>query len=396
MSTADRPDDPVPVASDVAGRLREAGFVRLVTARTGDGVAAAGLLARALGSVDVPYQLSVAAVPDPARRETDADLTLALGRPAVDADVTLGTTRSRTASATACAIAGELGTVDPVLALAGVVAAGVYPESADGAERILERAREDGVQRRPGVAIPTTEHADGLAHSTLVHAPFSGDVTAARDALADAEIVVSRPEAPGEDARRQIASLVALTVAGEGSTTPRATVQVERFLRPLAGGPLETVGGYADVLDAVARERPGLAVSLALDTADREAALAAWRDHAERAHTAVREARTGRYDGLFVARCEAGAPVETVARLLRDFRSPEPLVLVVADGVAAAVRVPDGESNASAADHDIGRLLETTARHVDGSGGGTATRGRARFGDSVEPSEFVAAVREER
>jgi hypothetical protein len=364
MSTAGTPQSDAPAASDIAARLREAGFVRLVAAGTGDGVAAAGLLAGALDRGSVPYQTSVVALPERTERATSADLTVALGRPSAGADLTLGTDGDP-ASRTAFAVAREL---DPatrvgVLALAGVLAAGSDPD-----EELL--AATD-LERRPGVAVPVADAVEGVAHSTLVHAPFSGSVSETREQLAHL------------DDRRAVASAVALAVAGDEAGVPRGGTAVERLLRPHVGGPFETVGGYADVLDALARERPGHAVAAALG-ADLSV-LPVWRDHAERAHAAVREARTGRYDGLFVARCDGSPPAGTVARLVRDYRSPEPVVLVVADGEAVMLAVPD-------AGVDVGTAVETAARAVGGSGAGTRTRGRARF--DCESSAFVLEARE--
>lgn len=376
MSTTGNPEADAPATSDIAARLRDAAFVRLVAAETGDGVAATALLADALDTAGVAYQTSVVPLPDTTARDTGADLTIALGRPSPHADLALGTD-GEPVSQSAFAVARELaadraGTEadrptsrEVVLALAGVLAAGHDPD-----ERVLEPAAER-LERRPGIAIPTADTADGLAHSTLVHAPFSGSVEATRARL------------EGLEGGREIASMVALSVAGDGAGVPRGADAAERFLRPHVGGPFETVGGYGDVLDALARERPGHAVAVALG-ADLEA-LPVWREHAGRAHEAVSEARTGRYDGLFVARCDAPTPVGTVARLLREYRSPEPVVLVVTDGEAAMAATPD-------APVDVAVILETAAEAVGGEGAGTRTRGRARF--DAEQSAFVLATRE--
>jgi hypothetical protein len=226
--------------------------------------------------------------------------------------------------------------------------------------------------------VPTTDRVDGLAHSTLVTGPFSGTVESAGELLADID-----GDPTDEGTHRTVGSLVALAVAGDPEGTDRGAEAVERVLRPYVGGPFETIGGYADVLDAVARERPGLAVALAVGGADTETALRTWRDHGRQAHAALQNAKTGRYDGLFVVRCDGPAPVDTVARLVRDFRSPEPVVLVVGDGEAAAV----GPGDAA-----VGETTRTGALAVDGEGGGTPTRGRARF--DADETEFVLAFRE--
>jgi hypothetical protein len=363
MSATGTPQTDAPGASDIAIRLREADLVRLVAAGTGDGVAAAGLLADALDRQGVAYQTSVVALPGRSSRATSADLTVTLGRPGTDADLTLGTDGDP-ASVAAFAVARELASeVSVPLALAGPLAAGREPD-----ERVLAAAN---LEHRPGVAVPVTDTAVGVAHSTLVHAPFSGSVPDTRERL------------DGLSAGRAVASAVALAVAGDDAGTARGAEAVERVLRPRVGGPFETVGGYADVLDALARERPGHAVAAALGAA--LPVLDTWRDHARRAHAAVREARTGRYDGLFVARCDRPAPVGTVARLVRDYRSPEPLVLVVADSEAAMLATPESPV-------DVGTVVETAARAVDGEGAGTRLRGRARF--DIETSAFVLAARE--
>lgn len=380
MSTADRPEPNAPAASDVAGRLRDADFVRLVANATGDGAAAAVLLARTLTELGVPYQLSVTALPEPAARETDADLTVALGRPVVGADVAFGTVGNH-ATRAASSVAKECGVSDIVLTLAGIIAGGGSPD-----ETLLTAASERGIERRPGLAIPPVDPADGLAHSLLVHCEFSGDLEAARAAIDELDL----SESIDEDGHRAIASMAALTVAGDSGTSIRGSTRIERFLRPLAGGPFDTVGSYADVLDAVTREQPGLGVTLALGRVDREEALSTWRAHASRAHETVRTANTGRYDGLFVAQCSGQPPVGTVARLLADYRSPEPLTLVVADGVAAArTREDDTEIEPV----HVGETLRTVANRVDGRGAGTKTDGRATF--DVDPTEFVVAFREE-
>jgi len=371
MSTAGRPDEQAPAASDLATSLDAAEFVRFVVAGTGDAVAATGLLAAALEARDTPYQASVAPLPSTGDRTTDADCTVAVGRTAAAADLTIGV--EETASPVAFDATGTFASPDPVLALAGTVAAGDVPDGT-----VLEAAEATGIDRQPGIAVPTTDRVDGLAHATLVTGPFSGDVESAGELLADVDAEVA-----DEETRRSVASLVALGVAGDEDGTDRGAEAVERFLRPYVGGPFETVGGYADVLDAVARERPGLAVPLALGSIDQETALRTWRDHGRQAHAALDAAKTGRYDGLFVVRRDDPAPVGTVARLVRDFRSPEPVVLVVGDGEAAVV----GPAGAA-----VGEATREAARAVGGDGGGTPTRGRARF--DAEGTEFVLAFRE--
>ncbi|PSQ25176.1 hypothetical protein BRD06_06985 [Halobacteriales archaeon QS_9_67_15] len=356
MSATARTED-APAAGEVAGRLREAGFVRLVGAATGDALAASGVLARALAARDSPFQISLAPFPTDADRSTDADLTVAVGRPDPTADCSLPG-GAEPVSETAFAIARELGAdPDVSLALAGVVA--------DGREvggTVAEAAEATGIERRSGVAVPTTDLVDGLAHSTLVHAPFSGDAEATAAALASLETDSTESGVDGsaldEQDRRRAASLVALRTVGHDAVPSRGGHAVERVLRPYEAGPFATVGGHADVLDAVAREAPGTGVALA-------------------------DATTGRYDGLFVARAETeDAPVETMARLVHDYRSPEPVTLAVTDGAAAVV----------ADERDLESVLSTAAGGVDGTAAATGSTGRVRF--DVDTAAFITAFRE--
>jgi len=364
MSTTDRPEASAPAVSDIAAQLRGADFLQLVAAPTGDALAAAGLLARA---VERPYQATVAAFPADAARATDADCTVGLGLEAGDVAVT-----EPPLSRLAFAVADALGEADPWLALAGTVAAGTEPGGP-----ALEAADPD---RRPGLAVPTEDPAAGLAHTTLAHGSFSGD----RDAAA---AVLDGTDGDDEEARRRRASLTALAVAEE--STPGGTTAVERLLRPHVGGPFRTVGGYADVLDALARTRPGLGVALAAGSGGREAALETWRRHGRRAHAALAAVTTARYDGVLVAQCERGDPTDpgvrlgTVARLLAQYRSPEPVVLAVADGRAAAYAA-DGT--------DAGRLTAAAAEAAGGTAAGTTREARVRF--RANTTEFAVAFRE--
>jgi hypothetical protein len=409
MSTSGRTADDAdaPSASDVAGLLAGAEFVRLLARADGDCLAAAGLLARACAQRGVPYQVRVGrfgeTLADPESDESDesdesadeSDTTVGVGLdPTADAHLPSETTP---ASATAYDAAREMdASPDPVLALAGVVAAG-HPPGASASAQVLEAARARGLERRPGVGVPTDDIADGLAHSTLAQAEYSGDPEAAQAALAE----LGLPAELDASAHQRVASEFALAVAGAASATDRAAEAVERALRPhaipdgepagdegdaAADAPFATVEGYADVLEAVARERPGAGVALALGHDARADALDAWRDHAERAHAALREGTAGRYDGLFVLRTE-DAPVETVARLLLDFRSPEPTALVVAESEAAAAALED---------RNVGSAMAEAAAEIGGIGGGTPRRGYARFDPETDATEFLSAFREPR
>jgi hypothetical protein len=332
-------------ASDIAALLREASFVRLVTMPDGDALAATGVLARVL---DVPFQASIT------RNEigeSEADLTVSVGRS--DGDVALtdqpvaanAVTVARVLNESQDATDDSKQELDPgtaVLALAGIVAAESDPEAYPDA---LCAA---GIDSRPGVGVPTDDLADGLAHTTLVHAPFSGDVEATSETLA------------AVDDDRTIASVLALSAVENGNGKTRASEAIERAVHPYVldtraeadtetgtidetQPPFTTLAGYADVLDTLARSRPGTGLALALGYDCHETALEGWREHARSAHTVVRTADLARYRGLVVAEIPSGVDgegtIETIARLVRDYRSPEPVVLAIAGNEVAGTAV---------------------------------------------------------
>ncbi|MFT4891280.1 MAG: hypothetical protein ACI9YT_002206 [Halobacteriales archaeon] len=378
MSTTGRTESVATAVGDVAAALSEARFVRVVASADGDALAAGGVLAAALDDHDVPFQVRTVAMPDDRAWRTDGpdECVVALGLENGDADAVVDPPETPTTVA-AWQIAREIGgEPEPTLALAGAVAAGVTP-GADGTAPLLEAA---DLERRPGIAVPTADLADGLAHSTLVHAAFSGDESAAGAALAD----LSLPSELDASARRRVASLVAVE-ATEGAPA-RAATAVERFLHPSAtpAGPFETLGGYVDVLDALAATAPGIGVALALGNEVRGAALDEWRDHARRVHDGLRSAHTGRYDGVFVARHDDWSTA-TAARLLRDYRSPEPVALAVGDGEATL---------AGPGDRELGPVARAAAEAVDGRAGGAGRRARIAFDPETDVTDLVTAIRE--
>ena len=374
-----------PAPDALASVLADAPFVRLVATDDGDALAATGVLARALRATGTPFQARIASDPTDEAVGDEVAVTVGSGR---GPHAIPGS--ERPASTAAFAVARSLGVdPDPVVALAGVVAAGSVPGT-DGSGDALDAAkRGDRVARRPGVGLPVADgtdtgdedgipRAESLAASTLVSTRYSGDPDAAARAIAPLEL----PADPNADDRRRLASLVAVDAVDDASE--RAAAAVERALRPYAtDGPFETVGGYADVLDALAREAPGTGIALALaadpDGDLRAAALDAWRRHGLAAHRAVDAATVDRYDGCVVARVD-GSPTDassvlpTVARLVRDFRSPEPVAVAVdeaAGRLAAASVEPVG----------LGDACRTAAAAVDGDGWGTGARGGLAVSD---------------
>jgi hypothetical protein len=371
-----------PVEEPLAETLSGAPFVRVAAASDGDSLAAAGLLARACADTATPFQLRL---DDEAAVDTEDAVTVTVGPTAVDGDAAL----DRPASPAAFAAARRLGAdPDPLLALAGTIAAGETVQSADTA---LDAAREAGrLDREPGLALPTDDVPTGLAASTLLHGPFSGDEDAAAALVAE---LATGPDGANADAAggefdRRLASLVTVdTVTAEGATD-RAATAIERSLRPhlTPDAPFHTLGGYADVLNAVARTAPAAGIPLALGEGSddaRDAAVAAWRKHGAAVHEHLRSAATRRHHGVWVLDCgDADAAVlPAVARLARDFRSPEPVVVALSEGTAAVA----GESG-------IDDAVAAATDAVDGTGASTDTTGWARFDTDTE--QFTDAFRE--
>jgi hypothetical protein len=382
MSTTGRSDGTADDIATLAGALASAGFVRVLTRADGDGLAAAGVLGRALSALDTPFQVGVAPTAAGRRRRaagpaapgTDA-LTVLIGEtPGSDTEVVPET--DRPASASAAAITRELGVDDDgPLARAGAIAAGVSPASIPELDR-------QGTERRPGVAVPTTDLADGLTHSTLVHAPFSGDETAAGALLSE----LGLPADLDDGARRRVASAVAIA-ATDHEPAERYGRDVERLLRPrpTPDGPFETLGGYADVLAATAAVAPGTGVALALGHDVRSAALSAWREHGRAVHATLRDVRTSRYDGALVAQTAGTPPVRVTAELLLATRSPEPTALVLGIGEAGVAAAPE---------IDVRAAIRSAAAAVDGEADAAADGGYLRYDAETDVTQLLAAFRE--
>jgi len=400
--------------SRVASAVAAAPFVRVFGHADGDALAACGLLAVALRDREIPFRVHVSADPagDAVAAATAEDDSSEASEPDADAESrTLVVSRGQRspadltvpargdhqpASVAAAALSRELGVdPDPILALVGVLAAGEIPGGA-GSDGLLAAAESaDLVERRPGVAVPTADIAADLAHSTWIDAPLSGAVDAASDLFADLGIQSDSDAELDAEIRTQLASAVAVATATAESAAPQAADAVESALRPYATptAPFATLGGYADVVSALAREAPGVAVSLAFGAPGAVSeAIDVWRDHAAAAHAALDSPTTGRYDGVYVLRVETDRPavLPTVARLARDFRSPEPVALVVNEPIdgrrraALAATEPCGLDDATA----------TVACEFGGDAGGTPTQATLTVDGSVADGALIAAVRE--
>ena len=360
MSTTGRSVDGVAGAESAAAAIRESGFVRVVSHADGAGLAAAGVLARGLDDVSVGFQVSVAQTDARAATKlADADEeseTVAFG---FDADEL--TERDDAVSVTHAACGGdvvreaasivrELG-ASPFkpLVLAGLRSAGEIPTE-DDAE----------FERRPGVGIPTEDLGDGLAHSTLLHGAFSGDESRAGATLAE----LGLPADLDESARRRVASFVSLD-ATTGPAPERTTGALQRALHPHVHPECEyaTIEGLGDVLDALARDVPGLGVATAIGGLDRTTALEAWRQASEAVHTAIAHSGVSSDSGDHVVSCSVTeADPVAVARLLRDFVTGAPNVFVAGeDGGALATTEVDARETLASADADAVGGTDTLA-----------------------------------
>lgn len=371
MSTANHAAIDRPV-SDIAAELDGAEFVQFVASPDGDALAATGVLAQMFS---IPFQARVGRTNTAG--ESEADVTVAVGQTGGDVSITarplavraVEITRERSEGAQA----PELPPTLRALALAGIIAA---ERDINDHTDVFEGSL--GIDTRPGVGVPTTDPVDGLAHTTLVHTPFSGDVDATAEALSGIDVD------DGTEAHVRTASILAVSVV-DGSNT-NASTAIERALHPHVveseeGCPFATIAGYADVLDALARSSPGEGLALALGHCRPENALSRWREHAKAVHDAVRTAELDLYPECVVADL-TGVPVstiETVARLIREYRSPEPVVLATADGAAVAT--------AQTRDRDVTAPLAAAVSTV---GDAETVTGRGRYAHaSVRPQDTV-------
>ena len=306
MATTGRAADATSDPDRVAARLREADFVQLVGRRDGAGLSAVGLLGTALDRLDTPYHLSLAASPAAgSHRVGDDGTTLGVGLDVGDVLVA-----DDPIALAAYEVAAATGTdPDPILAIAGAVAGGAVPSGP-----AFTAAQERGVERRPGVGVPTADVGAGLAYATQIHTSFSGDEQAAGAFLAE----LGLPAELDENAQIRLASAVALEMSTAGSTA--ASDGLDGFLAPLESPTaFETVEGYADVLDALAFGEPGLGIAFVLGHEERESALDVWRSVGRAVHSAVTRVSLTATGSTSVGTVEAVDP-RPVARLVAATR----------------------------------------------------------------------------
>lgn len=316
MATTGRSADATDAPEEVSRRCREADVVHLLGRADGDGLAAVGLLGRALDAIETPYQVSLVRTPLEAEdRLLDGGTVLGVGLPGVG-DVTLGTdSLAFGAYDVATRIDAD---PDPILALAGASAGGITPTGP-----VLEDAADRGIERRPGVGLPTADLATGLAFSGRLHARFSGDEHAAGALLADLEL----PAEMDESAHTRLASAVAVE-ATDSVNPDRSAEALGTILRPYeTPGPFETVEGYADVLEALATGAPGIGVAYLLGYEERESVISAWTSAGGVLHRDIANLSLSSTGDVTAGWSEDADPAR-VARLVRDFRAAEPTVAI--------------------------------------------------------------------
>ena len=318
-------------AAGVTALLRDASFVHLFGHRNGDALAATGILGRALDELKIPHQVTFAETPRDCRERQATDSTVVgIGFESVGTPLSAKSSMAAAAFESASALETD---PDPILAMAGVRAAGSEPSDA-----LLQAAREAGAERRPGLGIPTDDPVTGLAYSTVFHGEFSGSETEAEAFLANLDSDVTNVEAA-----RRLSSVVALH-ASDGTGADRTQEAISRGVAPMyVPGPFETAAGYGDVLEALARADVGLGYRFVLGYEDRSTALDTWKRYASDIHDAIEQLDDGD-DQEDAIRTVSVSEIDpwTTARLAKEYRSTAPGVLVTgAEYVALATTQED-------------------------------------------------------
>lgn len=356
MSVADHTKD---TSTQLVSICENAGFVHLVGVDNGASLAATGVMARTLRAIDIPFQASLASFPD--EQHTSDDATIAIGWNGGDISFSTG---SLVEIAWQCGSALAPDVVEPDLAFAGLRSEG-FP---------MSTLEIDRPTQSPGIALPTEDVITGLAASSNLRGPFSGTEENASSfvselALEEQDIIHSRKGA----------SAIALAVLRD--TGPRGSDALTNVLHPHQSSRFMTIEGYAEILDAIAKEEPGTGLALVLGNPVEEDVYHCWQQHGKQAHQALSAAETQRHKGLFVARSEDDFPLRTISRICHNYVSPEPITVAVGQSRGAIV-----------ASSPISEGLLSTLDMCEGTGIVHETTGHVRFDCSSE--EFVNTLRE--
>lgn len=339
MSTARRSTEQTIDPDAAVTALRGAPLVRILTKQFADSIAAAGVLTQGLAEQQIPFQVSpTTSQDDRAMRASAGDpdaVTVSIGSltdPDL-ADIVL----DHAPVEMAVSIVKRLGAdPEPHLPLAGIIARGENPEKLP---ELLSSTRDPEQSRSSRFGIPVDDLVDGLAHSLLIHAPFSGDRSQVADMLD--RVGVDIDQIDSDETLRQIASAVAIN-ATDGPNPKRAADYVESFLYPhVTSHQFRTLEGFADILMSTTQSHPGTAVALAIGGNVQSAALETWRQHALTVHRQLNDIELKRYNGV-VSFSGEWTWIRTAARVVQRTMSPEPVTIARSDeGVAVAAEDED-------------------------------------------------------
>lgn len=289
MAATDRPDGSE-AQSKLAQRIKSDEFVTLHVAPSVPSLVATRVLTSAFDARDIPYQ---------ARISTDiGDVTLCIGTYDVpvtgihiEPDATVDEVRR---------IAREL---DVDVANEDVAPGTVFWDAIETTDSAL--------------GIPREAIDDGLAHSTLVHGSFSGDIEALNGFL----------EGVDTDDRTAVMSAITLGALANGGS--RTAPALERLLASgrRSDGPFASVAGEADVFDVLCEADPGIALAIACGRSTLDDGMDRWRTVANSVHEAVRTAHVDPSANLVSIDTSCVAP-SVVSRLVFDYRTDAEAVLV--------------------------------------------------------------------
>lgn len=295
MAATERPDR-TDAHRELPGELANASFVELRVAPSVDALAGAGMLTAALEARGVPFHARVDTGNDNGSSEAGAFLGT---NEAPDGQIHIP--HGEVAAATT-QVAHAWETED----VAGLQ---------DSAAVFGELRRDD--RTTDGLGVPLDDTVDGLAHSTLVHGPFSGD---------EEESAAMYDRVDGDPV--DLASLVTLeTIGGAG---PHAASALERFLAPIRtpDGPFATAAGTADVLDVLGEVNPGLGLALVCGQRDaRKTAIRTWKRVATDIHARAESVSPASDAAIATLDSDVPAPA-ALARVVRDYRTTAPATLV--------------------------------------------------------------------
>ena len=305
MATTDRETD-IQRGDDLASRIRSADMVAMSTSESAEAIAATGLLVGALQAIEHPFHVRVGRLPTVTY--VDRLTTVSVG----EADPTADIVFPAPVIDDVCGLVHDLDqTPDSTLTAVSRISWGVPHTLSD--------------QRTPGIGL-VEELPDGLAHSTLVHGPWSSEAN----------------EITHEQNDRDLASEVVLETLAASPCQRRTGEALKQAVNPvpLEEGPFSTIEGYADILGVLTDVDPGLALALVCGQLDRrEEALSTWRSAAQAIHKAIQDGPATQHDEIAVYRDVEAAPA-MLARLAQQFSVNAETVIAIADGSVGVAGSP--------------------------------------------------------